>query len=438
MPPVTLNLTGSWFDRQFVTYPRLPDARRLCGARPLGLVDVSSDGPRPEDRQKARRALTGRVRARLSGQPALYQSVIRSVARFRHLLLRLFPPAGDLVYAYLRTELLQQFDPSAEKDFYRDHLVHQIQVAYTLDALLRSRVEPWRRVRFDETWGADHPDSVLSAAVAQLEGNSFFMDYVDHLGLDGIRCETVHAACWLGALVHDMGYLDQYHREVGHEVAAVLPYHPGVPDVSEERLDELLRGTLVKRYLEMVVPGFPTAARGAQLIQRWLRSTHSASSTLMLLGHLKAAPLAYQSEPELQLMVNLAALAALKHDFPEKVPPARIVRVAWSGPTEPWVADPVSYLLMLADQIQEFNRARLEWTPKLRRVVPCPKARLRSRTESPAGQRVLNIRFEFASGHEGSRDHARETLERVYGEPQQDSGWSALDSVLGRLEFDVR
>ena len=265
-----------------------------------------------------------------------------------------------------------------------------------------------------------------------------FMDYVDHLGLDGIRCETVHAACWLGALVHDMGYLDQYHREVGHEVAAVLPYHPGVPDVSEERLDELLRGTLVKRYLEMVVPGFPTAARGAQLIQRWLRSTHSASSTLMLLGHLKAAPLAYQSEPELQLMVNLAALAALKHDFPEKVPPARIVRVAWSGPTEPWVADPVSYLLMLADQIQEFNRARLEWTPKLRRVVPCPKARLRSRTESPAGQRVLNIRFEFASGHEGSRDHARETLERVYGEPQQDSGWSALDSVLGRLEFDVR
>ncbi|GAB6043289.1 hypothetical protein [Endothiovibrio diazotrophicus] len=315
----------------------------------------------------------------------------------------LFPGFRNLYGEFVNEEWLALVD--YHKAFHRDHVVHQPQVALVVRRLLGEiRFDCDRHplaIAFTEAPWTPYPPDERRVTLHQLAAytlakgeaaTTYLDDYARELGVDPRWLEPETDACywfWYGviynaavtaALFHDIGYPLQFLHQVTHKVRDGR-FADLIQGGDVRRIDELFDDPLCLmpfrgyRSSRRIALSHTVAPEVVQVMGRALRGSHGLPGALTFL-HLNHEVMDLR-EPRRnargRLTMELAALAIVMHDM-EPIfrhgGEARI-RPAWPGqpltPRYPHLRvafhrDPVSFVVALADQIQNFGRFHARFT----------------------------------------------------------------------------
>lgn len=260
-------------------------------------------------------------------------------------------------------------------DYYRDHLIHQVRDAYTMEMLL------------EQCGFYDKIRGILSD-----EGTSKIAQYVNKMISQQLRlpkilpCEVsdqellrehymyniIHMSSYISGLFHDIGYpaamaLKASRRMVDYLVE-MHHFEQGTYDFRQ--ITSLLQNSLLFR----VVP--PREIRGRIESDK---VDHGVMSAMLLLLHFYENGAIHRLEPYKLCAVEMAALAIYNHTN----------KYAYIGDQNPeyeravFTLNPISYLLRISDDIQEWGRIYFEVSGRSNMILcdRCKMPIIRRRTE---------------------------------------------------------
>ncbi len=270
-------------------------------------------------------------------------------------------PAADLVHACVQTEWLWFTTPW--KGFYRDHLAHVLKVTesalrllLTGDAQGKPLVDVIAEGLADRTLGASWLRAAarrLGVTQTELESPTFWRPVV----LEATRC-----AC----LLHDLAY--------PHKMAQKVDKATGITAAWSQPTAGAPLGAALLESLDQRLVAVPFGGGSGRTLDapahQWIAAlaveSHSLQAGLRILQWTDAADRVGRLHPTEAFVMEWAALAASVHDYDKcwKEP------ATWFGPNfdnrriRPcWLADPVTFLVALCDQLQDYGRVSYTQDP---------------------------------------------------------------------------
>lgn len=294
---------------------------------------------------------------------------------------RLFPAFRFMAKEFVTTEWLSFVD--FHKKFHRDHIFHQTQVAYTVNELLEKlkfEVISHRLAAKFVSWANVNRQgeniSLLELCAYRLgvliRQPSYLNHFVRQLGIPSYLFnveKNPHALELLKTIVYNSALTAAFYHDIGYPFQFLVNI--------EKTLDPLTKFDLLTGYnprdifnafknrlFMTVLSGYrnfndyPTPSDFPQIIEEnleyGLKITHGLPGAITFL-HLNDSLRDYQvknENPINLLIMELAAAAIMMHDM-QKIygnPVARPhLRLSFSR-------DPISFVVTLADQIQEYGR----------------------------------------------------------------------------------
>ncbi len=289
-------------------------------------------------------------------------------------------PADAMVRAALEIEWFWYTSPF--KAFYRDHLAHVMKVALLAGDLVRADAGPL--VRDGEpgiVWIArDLASGRLGSRALRRAARRAGCSESD-LVTDGFWREALLEALKTAGLLHDLAYPSQMASKVRHVSAPADPFAAfaltSEPAVTRtlRLLDDTLVGTPFTRGDLR-----PLEDDERDVARRLLGRSHSLQAGAYILERSRESERTWRLSPQEAFTLEWAALAASLHDY-DKVYEERPGSGRGDGQADPelraWLRnadnraavrptfkhDPASYLLALADQLQDFGRLNFERAP---------------------------------------------------------------------------
>lgn len=270
-------------------------------------------------------------------------------------------PVEALVHATVAVEWL--WYQTTFKPFYRDHLAHVLKVATTAVGLL-----------LDSTLTtAPLVDRVAEGlAKGNLGTLPALRQTARRLGITEEELESevfwksiVLEATRIGGLLHDLAYPTDLAWKLEHHVEPTMMAQ-GLP--GEAAVDQWLIDGIGSHMVAAIFSRGQLPDRGrltgddARMAKMMLRKSHSIMAAVRLLQFAKQADELWRLHPHALFAMEWAALAAAMHDLDKMMPLHK----------EPWLQngenlravrpsyqrDPVSYLVALADQLQDWGRTQ--------------------------------------------------------------------------------
>lgn len=245
-------------------------------------------------------------------------------------------------------------------NFYRDHFIHQVRDAYSMDVLLENgyaekimdilgnegsskisryvckhvnlQLERKEEILMDETLAPD---------VERENRRKFYLENI------------IYMSSYMCALFHDIGYPEVANMQSGRNILAYIAnvYNFGSGHIDFDRIITVLQNSLMFRVVS------PKEIRGRIEDEK---IDHGAVSALMFLLHFYENGAIYNLEPYKKCAIEIAGLAIYNHtnsyayisghDDAKKGLYNRCV----------FVLNPISYLLRICDDLQEWDRIYFE------------------------------------------------------------------------------
>ncbi len=343
----------------------------MRSAQWIGASRRGAAGEPSDTTERALAHLAPRHATALRSHMAFYRSCLEATCLL---------PADELVQAAVQIEWFWYTTPF--KKFYRDHLAHVMKVATTALFLMQDTegplAEPVRPLIDRVALGLAHRTlgSPAIRAAARRLGND-----ESSLGTAEFWRAAVLESCRLAGLLHDMAYPAQMATTIGEatEVAnAFASFQPGLDDTRLRAIQFVQSTLLGAPFGNAALFGSKPTGIGAEVFERILARSHSLQAGVSLLDFRARCDGAWRLSAFEAFVIEWAALAASMHDYD------KVFECRQGGPKcreepllESWLADlsnlaairptfqsdPVSYIVALADQLQDFGRLNYETDP---------------------------------------------------------------------------
>lgn len=362
-----------------------------------------------------------------------------------------FPAYSFHIGEFINDEWLSSVD--WHKKFHRDHILHQLLTVYVGNTILVGNGT-------DEFVVDDTPiiNRCLNAVLFAPEC-AYLRDYLRTMGAPSIYfngdelarrlwTDILKESFFLAAMYHDIGYPWQFvstiQNKLGPNGPPMSPMTRGVEWVHDHYRDRLLMYPL--RGYQPFSATLPSEwiARCKETMYAAFSKTHGLPGALALL-HLNDAlreyPIMARDHAVSRFCIEWAAMAIMMHDM-------RGI-YAGQGCSEPMphlrvslTRDPLSFLLTLTDQIQDFGRINAAFARSGDRILvsydaACHKVEI-SRVTLP---RELHIKFYFKNGNAARMNASKfkRDDERDYFDPTSgylDYHTLPIDRIRLLVEYD--
>lgn len=247
-------------------------------------------------------------------------------------------------------------------DFYRDHFLHQVRDAFMMDRLLENGGF-YKRIYEVLT---NPSNSKVSAYFCKM------VDKQQQLGFTGTHGKLIEfdsefiprniiiMAAYMAGLFHDIGYPETYLRTLYRRICDFLPNMHRQPNMElPAGLFSMLQNSLLFR----VVPYEEIRERvGSEKID------HGTLSALGFLLHFYENGTIIGLEPYKAAAVELAALAIYNHTYHYGITDDK----SPNDHRPMFLTNPISYLLRICDDLQEWDRVYFEITHRSN-ILTCNK-----------------------------------------------------------------
>jgi hypothetical protein len=357
----TLTLDDRWFNAQrarlltdFAT--EQVTARRHRAARALAVG--AAVARRPDGRLPYTEAVLGHLPRRQETSARGHMQFFRACLDHTMLV-----PSDALIAAAVQIEWLWYTTPF--KKFYRDHLAHVMKVATIALALCEGV----------ELFGAPLIERIAPGLADRSLGSAALRQAARRVGVE--ESALASSAFWraavleavrLAGLLHDLAYPSiMAGSYVGPNAAVTSPLPLTTLETSAHDLALAYGDRLIaSQYHRGTLP--PRAADGPERVvfAEHLRKSHAVQAGVRLLQFASEADRLWRLTPFEAFVVEWAALAAALHDHDKAYEAHRNGASGWladpanvDGLRPSFTRDPVSYLVALADQLQDFGRLHL-------------------------------------------------------------------------------
>lgn len=276
--------------------------------------------------------------------------------------------------------------------FYRDHFIHQVRDAYSMDMLLEhgyaekimdilgnegsSKISRYvcKHVNLQLERKDDIlTDSKVDPIIEQANRRKFYLENI------------IYMSSYMSALFHDIGYPEVANIQSGRNILAYIAnvYNFGSGHIDFDRIITALQNSLLFRVVS------PKEIRGRIENEE---IDHGAVSALMFLLHFYENGAIYGLEPYKKCAVEIAGLAIYNHTN-------RYSDILEGGDTEKalytrcvFVLNPISYLLRICDDLQEWDRIYFEISSNAN-IIYCSKCKtpLVRRKRADVGEDVYDV-----------------------------------------------
>lgn len=239
---------------------------------------------------------------------------------------------------------------TSQMSFYRDHFIHQVRDAFTIDKLLE------QKVIYDAVYSTlcNPSNSKVSRYFCQMvqKQQDMLKNLPSHNFLkfdeDFVPRNIIYLSCYMAGLFHDIGYPETYLRTLRERISDYMPnMHPG----QYRELPNGIFSTLQNSLLFRVVPYDEIKNRVSVS-----SIDHGTLSALAFLLHFYENGAIFQMPPYKAAAVELAALAIYNHTNKYE-----ICGLKNSTDYRPvFTTNPISYLLRICDDLQEWDRVYFE------------------------------------------------------------------------------
>lgn len=252
-------------------------------------------------------------------------------------------------------------------DFYRDHFIHQVRDAYMMEMLLEEDKLYKPTLDILTCSSASKVSQYFCTMIERQRqaGVSAPIDKFLQFDKDFIPRNMIKMAAFMAGLFHDIGYPETHLRGLQHRFARYMPSIAAMNRLKTTIDDRfsLLQNSLLFR----VVPLQEIQAR----VNR-KKVDHGTLSALSFLLHFYENGIIFKLEPYKAAAIELAALAIYNHTYKYEVAEKSSKRADDSRPR--FVSNPISYLLRICDDLQEWDRVYFEISSRSN-ILICPKCR---------------------------------------------------------------
>lgn len=237
--------------------------------------------------------------------------------------------------------------------FYRDHFIHQVRDAYSMDVLLEHGYAEKIMIILGNEGSSKISRYVCKHINQQLERkDEVFVEQEENRRKFYLE-NIVYMSSYMSALFHDIGYPEVANMQSGRNILAYIAnvYNFGSGHIDFDRIITVLQNSLLFRVVS------PKEIR--ERIERE-KIDHGAVSALMFLLHFYENGAIYGLEPYKKCAIEVAGLAIYNHTNSY----AYILGGRDAGEAlyqrNVFVLNPISYLLRICDDLQEWDRIYFE------------------------------------------------------------------------------
>lgn len=259
-------------------------------------------------------------------------------------------------------------------NFYRDHFIHQVRDAYSMDVLLEhGYAEKIMDILGNEgsskisRYVCKHVNLQLERKDDMLMDNTADPDIEQENRRKFYLENIIYMSSYMSALFHDIGYPEVANIQSGRNILAYIAnvYNFGSGHIDFDRIITVLQNSLLFRVVS------PKEVR--ERIENE-KIDHGAVSALMFLLHFYENGAIYGLEPYKKCAVEIAGLAIYNHTN-------RYSDILEGGDTGKalytrcvFVLNPISYLLRICDDLQEWDRIYFEISSNAN-IIYCSKCK---------------------------------------------------------------
>lgn len=240
---------------------------------------------------------------------------------------------------------------TSQMDFYRDHFIHQIRDAYTMDRLLQNNTLYEKILSILQDSSRSKVSHYFCNMVQRQKELFSHMPEYQFLLFDKtfIERNIIYHSCYMAGLFHDIGYPETYLRTLRDRISDYMPnMHPSQPQELPPGIFSKLQNSLLFR----VVP--------YDEIKKRVEKTeidHGTLSALAFLLHFYENGAIFQMSPYKAASVELAALAIYNHTYHYGF----LNSGKESDDYRPiFQTNPIAYFLRICDDLQEWDRVYFE------------------------------------------------------------------------------
>lgn len=237
--------------------------------------------------------------------------------------------------------------------FYRDHFIHQVRDAYMMHKLLEDGFEELVMKILDNEANSKISRFVCKQLLQQMEKKDAVIDAEDEIVRQHYLRNIIYMSCYMSALFHDIGYPETANmanrRRITDYISSIYNFETSYSDFN--RISTLLQNSLLFRVvsLEEIRSKIETA-----------KTDHGALSAIIFLMHFYENGAIHRLEPYKLCAVELAGLAIYNHTAKYKHCDAKLKKEDIAYYKISFVLNPISYLLRISDDMQEWDRIYFE------------------------------------------------------------------------------
>ncbi|MBF0406164.1 MAG: hypothetical protein HQM10_02335 [Candidatus Riflebacteria bacterium] len=376
--------------------------------------------------------------------PSEYAERMESAAIYYRYLLTAFKPGFcKIIRAFSKYEALYHLNPFNKH--YRDHELHQLAVTIIADKFMTDVNGVFQP---DKTsWADKISDDIRNKKIPLLHEFTLQKKFSDMYKLDWFTKNDARYTLGMAALLHDIGYLFKLPLTMHLDTAGdIFPFLDEKLSLVHSRIKNFLKDSLVcfwftkqfKKFYgkeadfeEDVFPWFIAAIQNGN---------HGAVSCAFLLDHVHEWFSSGDMDTDNWLCLQWAALAILRHDLID----CKIFCDQTKNSPELWGTpfseDPISFFLVLADNLHESCRHKLDTKitknksrTQIESIEPCCYVKISRNSNN------LNVKFKFKPAEKKQSDHVKETCTRIFSpapgpEGKKWRGWAPpagfADSII--------
>lgn len=236
--------------------------------------------------------------------------------------------------------------------FYRDHFIHQVRDAYMMDRLLRDGGFYKRVLDVLNRPSTSKVSRYFYKMVERQQEVSLPNQALLQHDKDFAPRNIIYMSAYMAGLFHDIGYPDTYLQSLRRRISAFTPsMNPGNPmrDTLPKDIFSLLQNSLLFRLVPF------------EEIQTRVHKDsidHGTLSAIAFLLHFYENGVIFRLPPYQAAAVELAGLAIYNHTYVYSISETSKKDVDDYRPR--FLTNPISYLLRLCDDLQEWDRVYFE------------------------------------------------------------------------------
>lgn len=250
--------------------------------------------------------------------------------------------------------------------FYRDHFIHQVRDAYMMDRLLRDGGFYERTLRVLKQPSASKVSQYFCKMVERQREMPLPNEALLKYDSDFIPRNIIYMSAYMAGLFHDIGYPNTYLQSLRRRISVFAPsMNSGNPirDTLPKDIFSLLQNSLLFRLV-------PFEEIQTRVYQDSI--DHGTLSAIAFLLHFYENGVIFMLPPYQAAAVELAGLAIYNHTYIYGI----------SGPSKKgandyrprFLTNPISYLLRLCDDLQEWDRVYFEISSQSN-LITCKRCR---------------------------------------------------------------